>query len=44
MSIRIALDNPPEFYTNLDVISGKIILGINRPEEIGAVIVKLEGE
>lgn len=44
MSIRIALANPPEFYTNLDVISGKIILGINRPEQIGAVIVKLEGE
>ncbi|KUI72913.1 Arrestin-related trafficking adapter 10 [Cytospora mali] len=44
MSIRIALSNPPEFYTNLDVISGKIILGINRPEQVGAVIVKLEGE
>ncbi|KAJ0119212.1 arrestin domain-containing protein [Diaporthe amygdali] len=44
MSVRIALANPPEFYTNLDVISGKIILGISRPEQIGAVIVKLEGE
>lgn len=44
MSIRIALANPPEFYTNLDAISGKVILGISRPEQIGAVIVKLEGE
>lgn len=44
MSIRIALADPPEFYTNLDIISGKIILGISRPEEIGAVTVKLEGE
>ncbi|KAG8168753.1 hypothetical protein KVR01_001502 [Diaporthe batatas] len=44
MSIRIALENPPEFYTNLDAISGKVILGISRPEQIGAVIVKLEGE
>lgn len=44
MSIRIALDNAPEFYTNLDVIKGRIILGINRPEPIGAIIVKLEGE
>lgn len=44
MSVRIALANPPEFYTNLDAISGKIILGISRPEQIGAVIVKLEGE
>lgn len=44
MSVRIALNNPPEFYTNLDVISGKVVLGINRPESIGAIIVKLEGE
>lgn len=44
MSIRIALNNAPEFYTNLDIVSGKVILGISRPENIGAVIVKLEGE
>lgn len=44
MSVRIALTNPPEFYTNLDNISGKIILGINRPEPVAAIIVKLEGE
>lgn len=44
MSVRIALDNAPEFYTNLDTISGKVILGISRPENIGAVVVKLEGE
>ncbi|KAI0095326.1 hypothetical protein F4814DRAFT_436576 [Daldinia grandis] len=44
MSIRIALDNPPEFYTNLDFISGRVILGLHRPETIGNVIVKLEGE
>ncbi|ROV94529.1 hypothetical protein VMCG_08155 [Cytospora schulzeri] len=44
MSIRIALEDAPEFYTNLDIISGKIILGISRAEEIGAVTVKLEGE
>ncbi|KAI1389510.1 uncharacterized protein F4822DRAFT_398640 [Hypoxylon trugodes] len=44
MSIRIALDNPPEFYTNLDFISGRVILVLHRPETIGNVIVKLEGE
>lgn len=44
MSVRIALNNPPEFYTNLDIISGKVVLGVSRPEHIGAVIVKLEGE
>ncbi|ORY62999.1 arrestin [Pseudomassariella vexata] len=44
MSIRIALDNPPEFYTNLDFIQGRIILGLNRSENVGNIIVKLEGE
>ncbi|KAF3008081.1 hypothetical protein E8E14_009266 [Neopestalotiopsis sp. 37M] len=44
MSIRIALDNAPEFYTNLDFIQGRIILGLNRPESIGNIVVKLEGD
>lgn len=44
MSIRIALDSPPEFYTNLDTIQGRVVLGLNRHEQVGAIIVKLEGE
>ncbi|KAI0472668.1 hypothetical protein GGR56DRAFT_697241 [Xylariaceae sp. FL0804] len=44
MSIRIALDKPPEFYTNLDFVSGRVLLYLQRPETIGNVIVKLEGE
>ncbi|KAI1817417.1 hypothetical protein GGS20DRAFT_533091 [Poronia punctata] len=44
MSIRISLDKPPEFYTNLDFIRGRVILSLRRPEIIGNVIVKLEGE
>ncbi|KAJ9141763.1 Arrestin-related trafficking adapter 10 [Pleurostoma richardsiae] len=44
MSIRISLDNPPEFYTNLDHINGQIVLGLNRAEQVGAIVVKLEGE
>ncbi|KAL2133015.1 hypothetical protein VTI74DRAFT_3021 [Chaetomium olivicolor] len=44
MSIRILLDNPPEFYTNLDVIRGYVVLNLSRHEHIGAIIVKLEGE
>ncbi|KAI1421117.1 hypothetical protein F5Y12DRAFT_787736 [Xylaria sp. FL1777] len=44
MSIRIALDKPPEFYTNLDFINGRIIIVLQRPETIGNIIVKLEGE
>lgn len=44
MSIRIALDQPPEFYTNLDFVQGRVILGLNRPEGVGSIVVKLEGE
>lgn len=44
MSIRILLDNPPEFYTNQDIIRGHVLLTVGRHEHIGAIIVKLEGE
>ncbi|KAK0708806.1 hypothetical protein B0T21DRAFT_341064 [Apiosordaria backusii] len=44
MSIRIALENPPEFYTNLDIMKGHVVLTLSRPETVGAIIVKLEGE
>ncbi|ROT35626.1 hypothetical protein SODALDRAFT_328995 [Sodiomyces alkalinus F11] len=44
MSIRIALDNQPELYTNLDVIQGRIVLSLNRAEQVGGIVVKLEGE
>lgn len=44
MSIRVLLDNPPEFYTNLDFIKGSVVLNLSRHEHIGAIIVKLEGE
>ncbi|KAK3897496.1 hypothetical protein C8A05DRAFT_38948, partial [Staphylotrichum tortipilum] len=44
MSIRIALDNPPEFYTNQDAVCGSVVLTLSRHEHVGAVIVKLEGE
>lgn len=44
MSIRIALDHQPEFYTNLDFVAGRIILGLNRAEQVGSIVVKLEGE
>ncbi|KAJ3497311.1 hypothetical protein NLG97_g2000 [Lecanicillium saksenae] len=44
MSMRITLDNQPEFFTNLDIISGQVILHLNRPEQIGGIVVKLEGE
>lgn len=44
MSVRIQLDNPHTFYTNLDIISGRIILSLPTDENISAIIVKLEGE
>jgi hypothetical protein len=44
MSVRIQLDNPHTFYTNLDFISGKIILNLTNDENISAIVVKLEGE
>jgi hypothetical protein len=44
MSIRVILDNPPEFYTNLDFIKGDVVLSLSRNEHVGAIIVKLEGE
>ncbi|KKA30696.1 hypothetical protein TD95_005079 [Thielaviopsis punctulata] len=44
MAVRILLDNPPEFYTNMDTVSGRIQITVNRTETIGAIVVKLEGE
>ncbi|KAL2158225.1 hypothetical protein VTH06DRAFT_4545 [Thermothelomyces fergusii] len=44
MSIHIVLDSPPEFYTNLDLIKGSVLLNLSRHEHVGAIVVKLEGE
>jgi len=44
MSIRVAIENQPEFFTNLDVLRGQVLLSLSRNEQIGAIIVKLEGE
>jgi hypothetical protein len=44
MSVRIQLDDPNTFYTNLDFISGRIILSLTNDENVSAILVKLEGE
>lgn len=44
MSVRIQLDDPHTFYTNLDFISGRVILSLTSDETVSAVVVKLEGE
>lgn len=44
MSVRIQLDKPRGAFTNLDQISGVVILSILGPESVSAITVKLEGE
>jgi hypothetical protein len=45
MNVQIILDPPPGgVYTNLDVVSGKIVLRLVAASKISAVTVKLEGE
>ncbi|EFX02984.1 arrestin n-terminal domain containing protein [Grosmannia clavigera kw1407] len=44
MSIHIHLIDPPDYYTNLDTVSGQVGFTLSRPESVGAVVVKLEGE
>lgn len=44
MSVRIKLDDPHAFYTNLDYLSGKVVLSLANDENVSAIVVKLEGE
>lgn len=44
MSVNIQLDQPHAHFTNLDFITGKVILTILNNETIAAIVVKLEGE
>lgn len=44
MSVRIQLDKPRGAFTNLDQISGVVILSIMGPETVSAITVKMEGE
>ena len=44
MSVRVQLDKAHGAFTNLDEISGVVILSILGPETISAITVKLEGE
>lgn len=45
MSVHIQFDQPPaRCYTNLDFISGRVILVLPSDASISAVTVKLEGE
>ena len=44
MSVRIQLDKPHAHFTNLDFITGRVILSLLNHETISAIVVKLEGE
>ncbi|EPE09744.1 arrestin-like protein [Ophiostoma piceae UAMH 11346] len=44
MAVRIVLFDSPDYYTNLDTIRGEVRFRLTRPENIGTVVVKLEGE
>ncbi|PGG98487.1 hypothetical protein AJ79_08859 [Helicocarpus griseus UAMH5409] len=44
MSVRIHLDRPHAHFTNLDYITGKVILQLTSDTPINFVVVKLEGE
>lgn len=44
MSVSIVLDRPHAQFTNLDFITGKVVLNIQSSETISAIAVKLEGE
>lgn len=44
MAVHIQLDKNNSVYTNLDIISGKAILTIQREEAFSAIVVKLECE
>ncbi|OCK77532.1 hypothetical protein K432DRAFT_304003 [Lepidopterella palustris CBS 459.81] len=44
MIVQILLDKPHAHFTNLDIISGRVLLRISSTSSVSAVVVKLEGE
>jgi hypothetical protein len=44
MAVSIILDRPYAHFTNLDFITGKVILTLSSHETISVIVVKLEGE
>ena len=44
MSVTIHLDRPHKHFTNLDFLTGKVVLQLPSEAAIGGIQVKLEGE
>lgn len=42
--VRVQLDQHHTHFTNLDIITGKVILSLFSDEAISQIVVKLEGE
>ncbi|KAI9682160.1 MAG: hypothetical protein M1817_000214 [Caeruleum heppii] len=44
MAVRVELDRPHAFFTNLDQITGRVIVNFTSHETVSSIVVKLEGE
>lgn len=44
MSVRIQLDRPHSHFTNLDLLTGRVILNLTSTLHVSTIVVKLEGE
>ena len=44
MTARVQLDQPHAHFTNLDYVTGQILLHLTSEEAISSIVVKLEGE
>ena len=44
--VQIHLDQHENYthYTNLDILSGKVVLRVPKPDNVNSIVVKLEGE
>lgn len=44
MNVQLLLDKPRNHFTNLDLITGKVVLRTRSQEDVDNITVKLEGE
>lgn len=44
MNVSIALDDPKQVRTNLDLVKGKVVLRLSNAATITSIVVKLEGD
>lgn len=44
MSVKVLLDKPHAHFTNLDFITGRVVLTLGVETPITSIVVKLEGE